>query len=373
VAACGAPGLPATAPPSVADGGPIPIVDASIEPDGAPLPPPLQPMVGWLKGQLHLHSAMSGDSDTPPNDVVRFYQERGYDFIVFTDHNHITELPPRAGDMLILPGVELTHSTVDCDPPPEKKKCLVHMNALFVRTPPPAELPVAERTSNKRLALYERYIAATKALGGLAQLNHPNFGWTVDPALAAEIGKRGVKLIEVFNQGMPLSNPGDDRHVSSEMLWDTVLTLGVKMWGTATDDAHHYYDHEAAHAIELAEDQANGRDASVDNVYPADLGFVVVHAERDPTAIRQALERGDFYASTGVLLADVVLDEDGVTVAAAGVGPFSIDCIGEGGQRLATFTRREARCERPEGLSYVRARITDVAGKRAWTQPAFGK
>jgi hypothetical protein len=45
---------------------------------------------GYLKGQLHVHSNRSGDSRTAPADVVRWYRERGLDFIVLTDHNAIT-------------------------------------------------------------------------------------------------------------------------------------------------------------------------------------------------------------------------------------------------------------------------------------------
>jgi len=32
----------------------------------------------------------SGDSQTPPEVVADWYERRGYDFIVFTDHNVIT-------------------------------------------------------------------------------------------------------------------------------------------------------------------------------------------------------------------------------------------------------------------------------------------
>ena len=73
---------------------------------------------GWLKGQLHLHSNASGDSETPPDAVVRWYAEHGYDFIVFTDHNRVTEAPG-VGEMLVMPGVELTQNLERCDPPPE--------------------------------------------------------------------------------------------------------------------------------------------------------------------------------------------------------------------------------------------------------------
>src|SRR6266700_2218331 len=72
---------------------------------------------GFLKGQLHLHSSNSGDSATSPADVVRWYESRKYDFIVFTDHDRVTTAPSTAS-MLVIPGVELTQNLKTCEPPP---------------------------------------------------------------------------------------------------------------------------------------------------------------------------------------------------------------------------------------------------------------
>ena len=41
------------------------------DPAGGPVAP--EAGVRFLKGQLHLHSNRSGDSDTPPEEVVRWY------------------------------------------------------------------------------------------------------------------------------------------------------------------------------------------------------------------------------------------------------------------------------------------------------------
>jgi hypothetical protein len=105
----------------------------AVDPAGGPAAPAPAPGVRFLKGQLHLHSNRSGDSDTPPDDVVRWYGAHGYDFIVFTDHNRITA-PPSTPSMLVIPGVELTQNSNRCTPAPlPGRKCLLHVNALFVR------------------------------------------------------------------------------------------------------------------------------------------------------------------------------------------------------------------------------------------------
>src|SRR5260221_2537476 len=95
---------------------------------------PKHPAQPYQKGQLHVHSNHSGDSATPPEEVARWYRAHGYDFIVMTDHNVVTALD--GGDLLVIPGVELTQNLESCEPPPEPgKSCLLHVNALFV-TPP---------------------------------------------------------------------------------------------------------------------------------------------------------------------------------------------------------------------------------------------
>src|SRR4051794_37803823 len=73
-----------------------------------------RPSVSWLKGQLHAHSANSHDGHAPPGEVVRWYEARGYDFIVLTDHDFVTATPP-LGRMLVFSGAELTRNLRTCD------------------------------------------------------------------------------------------------------------------------------------------------------------------------------------------------------------------------------------------------------------------
>jgi hypothetical protein len=334
--------------------------------EGAPHPPDagptpgdgldLPPAPGYLKGQLHLHTVMSGDSDEPAEDVVAFYQSHGYDFIVITDHNHVTVMA-NCGEMLVLPGVELTFNDPKCEPPPEKKKCLVHVNALFVQKTP-GEISLLKPESHARMDLYQEFLDKSAELGGVAMINHPNFQWTVTPNMAIELWHRGASLIEVANMGMPISNPGDELHPSTEMLWDIVLSSGANMWGVASDDAH---DYDSAEVHEAA-----GKDA----VYPGNLGWIMVRAERAPEAIRAAVARGEFYATNGPLLAEWTVDDRALTVVAAGPGGFRVEFVGLGGEVLEVVPGRRGRfeLERARG-GYVRARVVDAAGRTAWTQP----
>ena len=40
----------------------------------------------WYKGQTHTHT-LESDGDSTPEEVTRWYQERGYQFLVLSDHN----------------------------------------------------------------------------------------------------------------------------------------------------------------------------------------------------------------------------------------------------------------------------------------------
>ena len=215
---------------------------------------------------------------------------------------------PSTPSMLVIPGVELTQNLQSCEPPPEPGRwCPLHVNALFVTPPPDGAIPWSPEAGIDRIGRYRRALGATRALGGIAQLNHPNFDYSADAPLVSQLAREGLTLMEVANQAWDSSNdPKDGRHPSTEAIWDAVLSAGADVFGTATDDAHHFDDAAAARA----------RD---EQVFVGDLGFVMVRARKEPGAIRQALARGDFYSSTGVVLKRI--DRSHGDAGDRGVGP----------------------------------------------------
>lgn len=323
---------------------------------------PPKPAGPWLKGQLHLHSDASGDSETPATDVVRWYAKHDYDFIVFTDHNRITTGRSPDG-MLVLPGVEVTQNLPRCSPAPDDgHQCLLHVNALVVE-PALAKradaLPIP--TSGDRVEHYAHAMAIAGAMGGVAQLNHPNFHYGASENQIAALAERGLTLFEIANEAWDSNNQGDATHPSTTEIWDRVLSRGGRLYGTATDDAHHYED-------------AGPRRAAGDPVFVGDLGFVMVRAARQPGAIRDALARGDFYASTGVFLEHVAF-ADGVfeiRVAEGGHEPHTIDFIADDGVTVQSTSGPSARFDSTAGgHTYVRAVVTDRDNRQAWVQPVF--
>lgn len=66
-----------------------------------------------LRGCLHIHTTCS-DGKMTPREVVEVYEERGYDFIAFTDHDYLLKPGYRdvysavKSDMIIFHGIEYT-------------------------------------------------------------------------------------------------------------------------------------------------------------------------------------------------------------------------------------------------------------------------
>ncbi len=128
-----------------------------------------------------------------------------------------------------------------------------------------------------------------------------------------------------------------------------MLGTGVEMWGVAVDDAHHVAD---------------------DDLNEAGRGWVRVRASRDGAAIRAALERGDFYSSTGVELSRLEVEDGWLELAVTAATPLaSFQFIGSGGNLLAEVRGRGARFRLAAASDYVRVVVTDDQGRHAWTQP----
>lgn len=331
--------------------------------DATPLADVLSPAPEvWLKGSTHVHARASGDSSEPNTNVIAWYEQHHYDFIVLTDHNRVSELDPSFDTrgqitlrdphrgLIVFSGIELTHNPVGCLPVGDRSRnCRIHVNLLGPTARPGKRLEWAERHSHARLDMYHAAAVAQLTLGGIAQINHPQWLWGMTPDLLAELSRRGMRLVEIANSAFSKWNAGDAAHPSTEALWDAALARGATLWGTASDDAHDYTGH---------------------GKYPPGGGWIVVHARREPRAILAALAAGHFYASNGVVLEHAEVDGGDLVVAvdAAQPGRYTIDFI-ENGRRVGTIAGMVARRPVP-AAGYLRAVVTRDDGKRAWVQPA---
>jgi hypothetical protein len=211
---------------------------------------------------------------------------------------------------------------------------------------------VKPQGGGSRAEVVQNDIDAVNAAGGLAMVNHPNYQWALSPMDL--IGLRGCALIEFANCGSAVNNLGFDTP-DAERIWDELLGAGLRLFGVASDDSHHFTTFSPHH-------ENPGR------------GWVMVQCSAlTPESILGALARGEFYSTTGVVLGSIEAGSRGIRI---GIEPwghtkYRIEFIGRGGLTLRTVIGNTAEYH-PDGTeSYVRVRVTDSNGLRAWTQPVF--
>jgi hypothetical protein len=318
---------------------------------------------GFLKGQAHVHSSGSYDAKTPPDRVLAFYAGRGYDFVAITDHNRITVAPPPDG-LLLVPGVELTQNAATCTPaPPRGFRCLFHTSGLFVD-------PARDRGRGEliklpfhpdRTAAYSAQLAVVAELGGIAMVNHPHFHFAANADMIVTLAEKGLRLLELSNAALDNQSP-DGRAAAerrNERLWDDVLSRGARVYGLATDDAHHF--------------PGDGVTRVGNALYSGDRGYVMVRAQKSVQAIREALLAGDFYATTGVAVRELDARREALRIAVEPVAGVShtVRFVGRGGRVLSESSGSDASYAPRGDEGYVRAVVAASSGEKAWIQPVF--
>ncbi len=296
----------------------------------------------WFKGNTHTHT-LNSDGDSTPDDVVRWYREHGYHFLVLTDHNYLTSVDGLNAvhgaieKFLVIPGEEVTSRSGDKP---------IHVNGLDVQ-----EL-VEPPSAGGVLDMVQRSVDGIRKAQGVPHINHPYFGWALTAEEMRQIER--TRLFEIFNGHPRVNVLGGGGVPTLEETWDAVLTSGRLMYGLAVDDAH-YFKRPGDNSV-----PGPGR------------GWVYVRAPRLETrGLLDALERGDFYSSTGVELSSYEASEREVTidVRADAWSKYRVQFIGRSGRLLAEHTSLPARYLIRGDEGYVRARVIESNGRLAWTQP----
>ena len=142
----------------------------------------------WYKGNTHTHTVNS-DGDSTPDDVVRWYREHRYQFLVLTDHNFLTsrgrleraarrrrEIPRRQG--------RGSHGRFGGKP--------LHINGLDVQ---PTDTPQGGTVDRRRPPTQRRRYPRRRS--AVPHINHPNFQWAITGTIFKQV--RNNTLFEIFN------------------------------------------------------------------------------------------------------------------------------------------------------------------------------
>jgi hypothetical protein len=364
----------------------------------------------WFKGNLHTHSYWS-DGDDFPEMIMDWYKTHGYQFVALSDHNTLQEgenwklitksktyldgfdkyvakfgkkwveykedtgrisvklktlkeYRPLFEDrnFLLIQSEELTDKFGDKQ---------VHMNATNIQK----VIPAQGGNSLQEVMQHnlDAIIRQRKETGVpiMQHLNHPNFFYGISTQNIVDL--EGERFFEVYNGHPIVNNYGDSLHPGTERMWDDINVAYVNkgkplLYGLATDDSHNYH-------LFGPQNANSGR------------GWVMVRSnELTPAALITALESGDFYASTGVVLRELFFKNNMIHVE---VEPdrdifYKIEFIGvrKGEAKskvLASFPGPKGQFEVTKDHLFVRAKVTSTKkrtnpiaedeNEAAWIQP----
>ena len=319
------------------------------------------PANGWVKAALHTHSKRS-DGRLEPEDVVSFYRRASFGVVALTDHNRVTKVAQPG----FVPGIELEARV-------EGASGSYHVVILGLSSEPPEGV---RRDANKLLEW-------SRDNGCFAFIAHPYWSMLSGEDLLRVQGYAGV---EVYNHGceVEISRGYSGPH------WDYALSHGVKSYGLAVDDVHHYSLDALGGWVSL------------------DIG------EADAEGALKALFEGCFYASSGVEVKSYEIGEGLLRVETSSASqikllsgntrgaylsvelleklakaeglPLELETWEEDGGRFyrvkagkllaeiqlrgRSIVRVELRGELPV-KKYARIEIYDSEGRRAWLNPTF--
>jgi len=272
----------------------------------------------WRRGNLHAHTTNS-DGDRTPQDVVDAYAALGYDFLMLSDHDFVTD-PVTLQDrgMALIPGNEVT----------ARGPHILHVNASTRIE------PSADRC---------RVLDAITADGDFAVVSHPNweehFAHCPQGLLEEWNGYAGIEIYNGVVRRLTGNPQATDR-------WDRLLGLGRRVGGFASDDSHCAGDDGIAWV--MAQSPSN-----------------------DPRSILDSLRRGAFYASTGVSITSI--RSAGLTIEVRTENAQRIVVHSDFGHRVTASDGPSMEFTLPgeEGLRYVRFECWGPGEAQAWTQPFF--
>ena len=325
----------------------------------------------FYKANMHTHTKIS-DGCYTPEEIKEKYKAKGYSIVAFTDHevmvpqNHLTD-----DEFLAINAVETITSDKWLGGYCYNKT--YHIN-FYAKSPDITHCPVLSAKNiwqehTKAYATQEMIdhpyknhysiagvndaIQKANDAGFLVCLNHPVWS-SLD--YTDYMGLKGLWGVELFNTGCYRGG----QHDTPQPMVD-LLRSGENVMPVAADDTHS----------------------------PGDAfgGWIEVKAEKlDYATVIKALERGEFYASTGPEIKELYM-EDGVlhitTSEAVSVALISNyryhrkrhagegEALTEASFDLNGFIEQNEAHEYPRWAPWVRLEVRDARGDLAWTRAYF--
>ncbi|MGE5610522.1 MAG: PHP domain-containing protein [Bacillota bacterium] len=273
----------------------------------------------WLRGNLHTHTTRS-DGTRDLQATIHEYASHEHDFLMISDHDIYTSAEDYAkvdaSGLVLIPGTELTAAGPH----------LLHVNPDRLQRPHPQRQRILREASE-----YQGFLIAC----------HPNWQGSFNHCTLEQLMEwDGYAGMEIYN-GVIGRLEGSPYALDK---WDLLLSHGRRVWGFANDDSH------------LASDVARGWN-------------VVYATQRTAGAIAGAMAAGCFYASTGVIISSIHVDDNRIHIKTRNAE--RIVALQQLARRFAVVDRDSIEVEVPQDATYVRFECWGRGERFAWTQPFF--
>lgn len=279
----------------------------------------------FLKGNLHTHSKYSPCGFYEPKKIINMYTsyKMEYDFLAITDHYTLTDISEFSDrkEIVLIKGVEFKR----------KDHQTLGINIKEY------DDDLDDDTNHQEL------FNKVEKEGGINIICHPHGTredyWTLEELLKLD----NYTGIEIFNNNVRMDCKG--RAVATD-LWDDLLSNGKYVYGFANDDMHIFSRAGGAYNMILCEEK------SIDSII-------------------NALKRGSFYASFGIKVEDIKVENNIISLKNGDkrVPYVYFKFIGKNGKVLKEEKGNEASYKVKGDEGYVRVEVYREDGARAWLQP----
>jgi histidinol phosphatase-like PHP family hydrolase len=281
----------------------------------------------YFRGNLHGHTTHS-DGALSPEDVVKHYQQLGYDFICLSDHLW-TNKDYCAPDVLDSSSL---NTEIHCLGKKYVRDGLWHIvaNGLPLDFLPASDQETAPELVNRALQA-----------GAFVTIAHPDwYSLTFDEIMSVS----HAHGVEIFNNSCHIE-AGRGGGIAAA---DYLLQEKHKIVLTATDDSHF-------------------------RINDAGGGWVMVAAkELSEQALLDALKKGQYYSSTGVEILKFSINEKKVQLVCS---PASHVCVAGSGSSSKYHNGQNLTSVELDltnfNSDWFRITIIDCIGRCAWTNPIW--
>ena len=309
-----------------------------------------------FRASLHNHTFKDGAPTARPSVALGVYRQCDIPIVAITEHDRRihpnrditagivpwtdTHWEHGYADSVLLPGFEASF--------PDDHVNVVGIHYLDVAATPCTRYGTVAGDPGD-----PGYVTEMQDRGAITVLNHPA-AWNEDPDhVLDDRNLRHCDGIEIYNG----SRCGSADRAVATPLWDACLARGARFLGLANPD-NHRYDYTRTDR-------------------PTNGWNVLFLEELTQSAVLDALRQGRFYATSGLEVDAIAVEDETITVTASAADVIRF--IGDGGRVLGRVTGGQASYAMTGDEGYVRVECeTDTlphpesdVPMQAWLQPVF--